>query len=264
MSQLRYNDVRYPRPLLSQSNKGRAFKYHSLNGLHNRLELNGVEVRIQILDHSIIGRPSIECFWSPDSGISGRAVLRGSSRRGHHDNEAALLDGILICTSPDLGIIISWIIIGGCCWWWWARCLSRWLEDRRHNHNTLNKLDGAYMLPCIRIQTWVGTACSRWDDRETWSLSICRRKALWCWPCGQHLEISIFPDSKRQWLEGELGAVRELDVEYLWCHDLSGRIFERFPLPGAPLLTSRHQMLLMRIGRNVTIQDQSQGWTRWF
>jgi hypothetical protein len=35
---------------------------HLLNGLYDRLESNGVKVRIQIPNHSIIGRPSIGRF----------------------------------------------------------------------------------------------------------------------------------------------------------------------------------------------------------
>jgi hypothetical protein len=135
------------------------------------------------MDHSIIMRSSIGRFWSPDGGISTRAVLRGPSSRGHHDDEAALLGEVLTDTSPNLRVIISWILIGGHCWWWQARCPSRWLEDRPHR-NTPNKPDSADMLPCIRIHTWAGTACSRWDGRETWGLSICWCKVLWCWPWG--------------------------------------------------------------------------------
>jgi hypothetical protein len=48
--------------LLSQINMGRAFRSHPLNELHHSLELNGVEVRIQILDHFIIGHPIIGRF----------------------------------------------------------------------------------------------------------------------------------------------------------------------------------------------------------
>jgi hypothetical protein len=57
-----YDDVHHLSPLLSQSNKGKAFRGHPLDGLYDNLEPNDVEVRIKISNHPIIGRPSIECF----------------------------------------------------------------------------------------------------------------------------------------------------------------------------------------------------------
>jgi hypothetical protein len=41
---LRYDDVRHLSPFLSQCNNGRAFMCHPLDGLHDSLEPNGVEV----------------------------------------------------------------------------------------------------------------------------------------------------------------------------------------------------------------------------
>jgi hypothetical protein len=57
-----YDVVHRLSPLLCQSDKGRAFRCHTLNWLHNSLEPHGVEVRVQILDHPIIGRSGIRCF----------------------------------------------------------------------------------------------------------------------------------------------------------------------------------------------------------
>jgi hypothetical protein len=78
--------------LLSQNNKGRAFRCHPLDGLHDNLELNGVEIHIQIPDHYIIGRPSIGCFRSSNDGVSAGAVIRRIPIRGHHEDEATLPD----------------------------------------------------------------------------------------------------------------------------------------------------------------------------
>jgi hypothetical protein len=52
---------------------------------------------------------------------------------------------------------------------------------------------------------------------------------LWRWPWGQHLDISVLPNSKRQRPEGKLGAERELHVESLRCHGLLGRILSASP-----------------------------------
>jgi hypothetical protein len=52
---------------------------------------------------------------------------------------------------------------------------------------------------------------------------------LWHWPWGQHLEVSVLPNGKRQRPEGKLGAERELHVKNLRCHDLPGRILSTFP-----------------------------------
>jgi hypothetical protein len=98
-----HDDIRHLSPLLSQSNKGRAFRCHPLDGLHDSLELNDVEIRIQILDHSTIGRPSIERFRSPIGGVSARAVMRRIPVRGHQEDEATLPGGVPACTYPDLG-----------------------------------------------------------------------------------------------------------------------------------------------------------------
>jgi hypothetical protein len=52
---------------------------------------------------------------------------------------------------------------------------------------------------------------------------------LWRWPWGQHLEISVLPNGKRQRSEGKLGAERELHVESSRCHSLPGRILSASP-----------------------------------
>jgi hypothetical protein len=77
-----------------------------LDGLHDSLEPNGVEVWIKILDHPIIGRPRVERFRSPNGEISAGAVVRWIPVQGHHEDEATLPDGIPAGTYPDLGIII--------------------------------------------------------------------------------------------------------------------------------------------------------------
>jgi hypothetical protein len=87
-------------PLLCQSNKGRAFRCHALNRLHNSLELHGVEVWIQIPDHSIIGRLGNGRFRSLNSGISAGVVVRRCFGRGHHDDMATLIGGVPTGASP--------------------------------------------------------------------------------------------------------------------------------------------------------------------
>jgi hypothetical protein len=114
----------------AHSNKGGAFRCHTLNWLHYSLEPHGVEVWIQILDHSIIRRPGIGRLWPPDGGISARPIVWRCSNRSHHNDKVTLLDGVPTGTCPDLGVVISWVLIRGRCWCRRARCSNRWLEDR--------------------------------------------------------------------------------------------------------------------------------------
>jgi hypothetical protein len=46
---------------------------------------------------------------------------------------------------------------------------------------------------------------------------------------GQHLEVSVAPNGKRQGPEGKLGAERELHVKIPKCHGLFGRILSASP-----------------------------------
>jgi hypothetical protein len=69
--------------------------------------MHGVEVWIQILDHSIIGHPGIGRFRSPDGGISAGAVVRRRSSRGHHDDKATLIGGVPTGASLNLRVIID-------------------------------------------------------------------------------------------------------------------------------------------------------------
>jgi hypothetical protein len=72
---LRYHEVCYLSPLLCQRNKGRIFRCHALNHLHDGLESHGIEFWIQIQDHCIIGCSSIGCLRSHNCGISARVVV---------------------------------------------------------------------------------------------------------------------------------------------------------------------------------------------
>jgi hypothetical protein len=83
-----------------------------LDGLHDSLEPNGVEVQIKISDHPIIERLSVGRFWSPNDGISAGVIVRQIPIRGHHEDDATLPNGVPVGTYPDLGIIIWWILIG--------------------------------------------------------------------------------------------------------------------------------------------------------
>jgi hypothetical protein len=49
-------------PLLSQSEKGRAFWGHALDRLHDHLEPYNIEVRVHILNQSVIRRPGVGRF----------------------------------------------------------------------------------------------------------------------------------------------------------------------------------------------------------
>jgi hypothetical protein len=73
-----YNEVYHLSPLLCQWNKGRAFWCHALDRFHDSLQLHGIEVQIQILDHPSIGRSGIERLRSPNGGISAGAIVNGS------------------------------------------------------------------------------------------------------------------------------------------------------------------------------------------
>jgi hypothetical protein len=52
---------------------------------------------------------------------------------------------------------------------------------------------------------------------------------LWCWPWGQHLDVSVLPNGKCQRLEGKLDAERKLHVKSSMCHGLLRRILIAFP-----------------------------------
>jgi hypothetical protein len=57
-----YNMIGYLDSLLSQSDNGRAFWSHVLDRLHDCMELHNVEVRVLILNQSVIRRPGIGHF----------------------------------------------------------------------------------------------------------------------------------------------------------------------------------------------------------
>jgi hypothetical protein len=59
---LRYDEVCCLSPLMCQCNKGRAFRWHALDRLHDSMKPHDIEIQIQILDHSILGRPGVECL----------------------------------------------------------------------------------------------------------------------------------------------------------------------------------------------------------
>jgi hypothetical protein len=64
---------------------------------------------------------------------------------------------------------------------------------------------------------------------------------LWCWPWGQHLEVSVLSSGKHQRPEGKLGVKREIHVEIPRCHGLPGRI-----LNASPFLARICQCLVVR------------------
>jgi hypothetical protein len=148
---LYYDIVNRLSPLLGQSNKGRAFRYHALNWLHNSTEPNDVEVRIRILNHSIIRHLGIGHFWSPDGGIATGTVVWRCSGRGHHDDKVTLIGRAPIGTFPDHRVIISWILIREHCRCRGARCSGRWLEDRCLDRDSLSCLGSVVVWPYIRI-----------------------------------------------------------------------------------------------------------------
>jgi hypothetical protein len=121
---------------------------------------------------------------------------------------------------PILGVIVRWILIGGWCWWRRTRCPSKGAEDSCHDRDTLNNLGGADVDPCTGIQTWAGIAWRKWRSQS---------HVLWCRPQGQRLQVFVFPDGKSQWPEGELSAVRKLDVKRQGWHGLLGRILSASP-----------------------------------
>jgi hypothetical protein len=49
------------------------------------------------------------------------------------------------------------------------------------------------------------------------------------WPWGQHLEVFVLPNGKRQRPEGKLGAEWELHVKSPMCHGLPGWILSASP-----------------------------------
>jgi hypothetical protein len=87
--------------------------------------------------------------------------------------------------------------------------------------------------PGYRKRSWLcGCNSLHWDmflSRIRLMPMKMPKHVLWCWPWGQHLQISVFPDGKGQWTEGKLSAARKLDVKQPWCHGLPGRILSASP-----------------------------------
>jgi hypothetical protein len=75
---------------------------------------------------------------------------------------------------------------------------------------------------------------------------------------GKHLQLSIFPDSKRQCPGGKLSATRKLDIECPGCHGLPERILSASSFLVRLCRRRVVRYFVMRIGRNMTTQDQSQ------
>jgi hypothetical protein len=179
---LNYDEVCCLSPLMCQCNKGRTFRCQALDRLHDSLEPHDIEIRIQVLDHSIVGHLGVGCLSSPNGGISTGAVVRWIPDWIHHEDQVTLFGRVPASTYLNLRVVIRWILVRCRCRWGWTWCSNRWPMDRRHDQNTPNELGGADIKPCTRILTRAGTSWCRWAVWKIWSLSISRHEVLWCWP----------------------------------------------------------------------------------
>jgi hypothetical protein len=238
-----------PQPLVELGQQGGNNRVPCAGWLHNRLDLNSIDVRIQVLDQATARCSSIECFWYSNGGISTGAVVWPITIWGHHEDKATAIHGLPVGTGPNLRVAVTWIWIKSRCRWRWARCPDQGSKDGCHDRDTLNDLGGADVTAYTGhpILSWIhlmlimkpkpgalvpalGVASSslclpRWQRSTTRRWAECCRET-WC-------QMSLVPWSSRRDLE---------------C----------FLLPGVPLSMSCHQIFVMWIGRNATMQDQSQ------
>jgi hypothetical protein len=100
-------------PLLGQSHQRRVLRYHTLDRLHDCLEPHGIEVWIEVLNHSMAGCPCIRRFRSSNGWVSAGAILRRHPSRAHHSDAVSLDGKVLGDAAPDLWVVFGGILIGG-------------------------------------------------------------------------------------------------------------------------------------------------------
>jgi hypothetical protein len=102
---------------------------HALDRLHDGLEPNGVEVRIEIPNDSVASCSCIRRFRSPDGWVYVGTILRWCPDKTHHVDTAGFDSRVPADTAPDLRIVFK-ILISGCSRRGRARCSNRGLKDR--------------------------------------------------------------------------------------------------------------------------------------
>jgi hypothetical protein len=83
--------------------QGGAFRYHELDRLHESLELHDIGIRIQIMDHSIVGHLGVGCLQSLIGGISDGAVVQRIPSWGNHKDQATLPGEVPVVLMPISG-----------------------------------------------------------------------------------------------------------------------------------------------------------------
>jgi hypothetical protein len=92
-------------PLLGQSHKWRVLRDQALDRLHDGLDLNSIEVRIDVLKHSIVGCLCIRCFRSLDGWVSIGIVVGRCPIGTHHADTVDLDDRVLVDNAHDLRVV---------------------------------------------------------------------------------------------------------------------------------------------------------------
>jgi hypothetical protein len=78
-----------------------------LDRLRDGLEPNGVDVQIEVPDHSVAWCPCIGCFGSLDYGVSTGTILGRRPIGTHHVDATSIDDKVPIDASPDLGVVFN-------------------------------------------------------------------------------------------------------------------------------------------------------------
>jgi hypothetical protein len=84
-----------------------------LKRLHDSLESNGVEIQIEVPDHSVVWCPCVGHFGSPDRWVSTRIVAGSRPAGTHHADSVSLSGRIPIDAAPNLRIAFDGVPIGG-------------------------------------------------------------------------------------------------------------------------------------------------------
>jgi hypothetical protein len=100
--------------LQGQGNQWRVLRDQALNRLYDSLEPNGVEVRVEVLDHSVVWCSCVRCFRSPYYWVS-TGIVAGSCTAGTHHADTASLDSrIPVDVVSNLMVIFIGVLIDRC------------------------------------------------------------------------------------------------------------------------------------------------------
>jgi hypothetical protein len=78
-----------------------------LNRLHDSLEPNGVEVWVEVSDHSVAWCPCVSHFRSIDCWVSAGTVAGSHPAGTHHADTASLNGKIPVDVASNLGVVFD-------------------------------------------------------------------------------------------------------------------------------------------------------------